>query len=507
MLVNWPFLILWGSFGFAVTYAAIPLCKKLAEEYNVVARPGGRRIHSSPTPLLGGVAIFLPVALLICLYFVLILLDKLVVSPEYELQMVTLFLGAGCVLILGTVDDKYSIGWKKKILGQLLAVAILVVGGHGLNIANIPFVGPVKFGWFGIPLFALVIIVITNAVNLLDGLDGLAGGVSFFAAMTSGIIGFAKGDWFLATVGITVSGSLLGFLRYNFPPASIYMGDGGSLTLGFLLGTLATSCAAIAPGQRSGTMGMVVIPFLPLGLALLDVFLAVLRRWISGRHIFMADSDHLHHRLIEKFRLPRRVVLIYYVFTALLSGMTLWIVLGHRSAYNLHFLSLVGLVVIAVIVLLRLYRIENLSNTLENRPHFQFLSSYQTFMSRRVRRAVSLDELVSLLESGVRDLGFGRVEVFQNGYSIKKWDNPQQVHPDAPQSREEKSWDQWGVTVVWSIPTHKSKTYQKFLELSWYRFLNEFETRLSLLCPPELAVFDANGNGTKSALRWRSLPD
>jgi UDP-GlcNAc:undecaprenyl-phosphate GlcNAc-1-phosphate transferase len=382
-----------------------------------------------------------------------------------------------------------------------------VVGGHGLNIASIPFVGPVEFGWFGIPLFALAIVVITNAVNLLDGLDGLAGGVCFFAALTSGIIGVAKGDWFVASVGLTISGSLLGFLCFNFPPASIYMGDGGSLTLGFLLGTLATSCAAIAPGQRSGTMGMVVIPFLPLGLALLDVFLAVLRRWISGRHIFVADSDHLHHRLMEKFRLPRRVVLIYYVFTALLSGMTLWIVLGHGSAFNLHFLSLLGLVVGAVIVLLRLYRIENLSQTLENRPHFQFLSSYQTFMSRRVQRAGCLDEVISLLESGVRDLGFNRVEVFQNGYSIKKWDNFQKVHTDAPQSKEEKHLDKWGVTVVWIVPTHTSKTYQKFLELSWYRFLNEFESRLDLLCPPELAVPDTNSNGMNSTPRWRSLPD
>ena len=486
---------------------AIPLCKKLAVKYNVIAHPGGRRIHSNPIPLLGGVAIFLPVALLICLYFVLILLDKLVVSQEYGLQMMSLLLGAGCIIILGMVDDKYSIGWKKKILGQLLAVAILVAGGHGLNVASIPFVGPVKFGWFEIPLFALVILVITNAVNLLDGLDGLAGGVCFFAAMTSGIIGFAKGDWFIATVGITISGSLLGFLCFNFPPASIYMGDCGSLTLGFLLGTLATSCAAIAPGQRSGTMGMVVIPFLPLGLALLDVFLAVLRRWISGRHIFVADTDHLHHRLMEKFRLPARVVLIYYVFTALLSGMTLWIVLGHGSAFNVHFLLFLGLAVAVVIVLLRLYRIENLSQILENRPHFQFLSSYQTFMGRRIRRAGSFDELVCLLESGVRDLGFNRVEVFQNGYSIRKWDNSQKVHTDAPQSNGEKRLDKTVLRVVWAVPTHTSKTYQKFLELSWYRFLNEFESRVQVLCPPELAAPDTDSLGMNSALRWRSLPD
>ena len=507
MLLNWPFLILWGSFGFVVTCAAVPLCKKLAVKYNVVARPGGRRIHSNPIPLLGGAAIFLPVALLICLYFVLILLDKLVVSQDYGFQMMSLFVGTGCIFILGVVDDKYSIAWKKKILGQLLAVAILVVGGHGLDIASIPFVGPVEFGWFGIPLFALVIVVITNAINLLDGLDGLAGGVCFFAAMTSGIIGVAKGDWFVASVGFTISGSLVGFLCFNFPPASIYMGDGGSLTLGFLLGTLATSCAAIAPGQRSGTMGMVVIPFLPLGLALLDVFLAVLRRWISGRHIFVADSDHLHHRLMEKFRFPSRVVLIYYVFTAFLSGMTLWIVLGHGSAFNLHFLSLFALVVVGVIVLLRLYRIETFSKTLENRPHFRFLSSYQTFMSRRVQRAGCFDEVISLLESGVRDLGFNRVEVFQNGSSIRRWDNPQKVHADAPQSNGEKRLDKADLAVVWTVPTHTSKTYQRFLELSWYRFLNELESRVQLLCPPELAAPDTDSLDMSSALRWRSLPD
>jgi hypothetical protein len=159
------------------------------------------------------------------------------------------------------------------------------------------------------------------------------------------------------------------------------------------------------------------------------------------------------------------------------------------------------------VLLSRLYRIETLSRTLENRPHFKFLSSYQTFMSRRVRRAGCFHEVISLLESGVRDLGFNRVEVFRNGYSMKKWDNPQKVHPDAPQVREEKSLDKRGVTVVWTIPAHTSKTYQKFLELSWYRFLNEFESQLQLLCPPELAAPDRDSLDMNPALRWRSLPD
>ncbi|MEI7448114.1 MAG: MraY family glycosyltransferase [Desulfomonile sp.] len=487
MMKNLLLVLMVGLFGFLTTLLIIPFIKKLALRTNIIAYPGGRRNHEKPTPLLGGVAIFLPFAVVFVLFYSIVMMGKLQVGHPEKLQMLSLFLGSTWILILGVIDDKAPLGWKKKLLGQVFGVVILVLGGHTISTVSIPLLGPVDFTWFGIPLFALAILVVTNAINLIDGLDGLAGGVCFFAAMTCGIIGFFKGDFFSVTVCFTISGSLLAFLWFNFPPASIYLGDGGSLTLGFLLGTLAASSSAIYPGQRTGTMGMILISFLPFSIALLDVILSVLRRWITGRKIFLPDADHLHHRLMEKFRNPRRVVAIFYFFSSILAAMTLFLVLGPQSVF-FKVLSIVsGFFVVAVLgAVLKLYRIENLVKAIENRPHFQFVTSYRSFMSARICRADSFDALISLLESGVRDLGYDSVEVLSQGQTIGVWSNPGKVHPEAPRSYEEINIPEVGLTIKWVIPTHESESYQKFLAVTWYGFVKEIGCKAKSLAkqPP-----------------------
>ncbi len=483
--------------GFVTTLVSVPFCKHLAAKYRVVANPGGRKAPAKVIPQLGGAAVYLPFAILFASYYLLIMMGELTVVHQYKLQMISLFLGTTWILILGTIDDRYSMGWKKKIVGQLFGVAILVMGGHSLRLVTIPFVGPAQFGWLDIPLFALAILTITNAINLIDGLDGLAGGVCFFAALTSGIIAFTKGDLFIAAVAFTVSGSLLGFLRCNFPPASIYLGDGGSLMLGFLLGTLATSCAAISPGQRSGTMEMLIVPFLPFGLALLDVAVTVLRRWISGYHVCLGDSDHLHHRLVEEFKNPVRVVAIFYSFSAVLSGITLWMVIVPRSDSSSQFLVVVGIVLAtAIVMVLRLYRIQSLSESVKNRPYFRFLSRYQDFMRGPIQGARCLDELVALLESGVKDLGLDRVEVLQHGRTIKTWSNSSRVHVGSLRSQRQRDFETSEVTVRWTVPTHKNKFYQKCLEVTWQRFLDELGSRLGK---------QIGGEPTGIRVRWNGL--
>jgi len=473
-------------FGFLATLSVMPLVRRLAQRTGIISYPGGRRNHERPTPLLGGLAIYLPFAIVFCLFYIGVTLEKFQGSHPKNLQMLSLFLGSTWILLLGVIDDKHRLGWKKKIIGQLFGVSILVLGGHSVTRASIPFFGPVEFGWLGIPLFGLAILVVTNAINLIDGLDGLAGGICFFAAVTCGIIGFWKGDLFSAVVGFTVSGSLLGFLWFNFPPASIYMGDGGSLSLGFILGTLAASSAAAFPGQRSGTMGMIIIPFLPFSIALLDVFLAVLRRWITGRKVFLPDSDHLHHRLVEKFRKPRRVVAIFYSFSALLSVMTLFLVLGPQSEFDMVLAAVSGLFFIGVLVaILKLYRIENLGKAIENRPHFQFVTTYRAFMSGRIFRSDSFDALISLLESGVKDLEFDSVEVISHGRTLGYWSIPEKIHPEAPRCHEALSFNEIGLTIKWVVPTHDSQSYQKFLGVTWYAFVKELgDKAVSLTTQP-----------------------
>lgn len=468
------------AFGFVLTYATIPFFRQLAFRHNVVAAPGGRRSHDQPTALLGGAAIFLPFCPVFLVFFALVCSGEIHVNEPNRMQMLSLFLGTAWILLLGTVDDKKGLGWGKKLAGQFLGAGILALGGHSIARATVPFVGPVVFGWVGVPLLIIAVVAITNAINLIDGMDGLAGGICFFAALTSSVIGIVKGDIFTATMGFTIAGSVLGFLMYNFPPASIFMGDGGAMMMGFLLGTLATSSSAISPGQRLGTSVMIVIPFLPFGLPLFEVALSVFRRLVRGQAIFLADGDHLHNRLRSKIENPRLTIAVFYVYSAALCALTLFMVLGMDSTV----VKFMGGVIILVILggiagSLRMYKLDNLFVTLKNRPHFKFLGGFLMFMKHRMRRAESLHELLGLLETGVRDLHFDRVEVLSEGRPLFRWINARLVHPANPRVHSEESLDGDRITVKWVRPSHDDDTYNEYLMLTWHRFLVELRDEVA----------------------------
>ncbi len=458
--------------GFVVTFVAVPLFKRLAVKYGVVSAPGGRRTHGEPTPMLGGMAIFLPLALVFLPFLAFSVVRGTPSVRTDTLQMASLFVGSAWILALGTLDDKYRIGWREKLLGQFGGAFILVLGGHSITTATLPLLGLVDFGWLGVPLFMLAVVAITNAINLTDGIDGLAGGICFFAALTCGVIGLFKGDLFPAAAGFVISGAILGFLVYNFPPASIFMGDGGSMMMGFLLGALAMSSAAAFPGQRLGTSVMIVIPFLPFGIPLFDAMLSVARRWLRGQEIFLGDGDHLHYRVTAKTKNTRLTVIIFYLFSSLLCAITLILVLGPKSELVRTLVLFASIVLCAGAVAgIRLYRFHSLIATLRNRPHFKFLGSYLWYMKHKVQRADSFGSLIQLLESGVTDLAFDHVEVLHNGRTIGKWINPDRVHPESPRVSGEETLNGQYLTVRWARPVHEDNAYNEYLKLTWYRFL------------------------------------
>jgi len=477
-------------FGFAVTYAAIPQAKKWGHRWGLVAPPGGRRHHPQDTPLTGGWALFFPLMAAFFSFFGLVLTGKLsMLRPEWP-RMLSLFLGTTWVLILGTIDDRLMLGWKQKLAGQFLGGLILVLGGHTVAVATLPWVGLVHFGWLGIPFLLIAVITITNAINLIDGLDGLAGGICFFAALTSAVIASVKGDFFTATLGFTLAGSLLGFLRFNFPPASIFLGDGGSMMLGFLLGTLAISSTAFFPGQRLGTSIMILVPFLPLGIPLFEVALSVLRRWLTGQALFLGDGNHLHHRLLGKFKAARPTVAIFYFFSASLCALTLLMVLEVHSPVLRFFTGFLTLVLmLAFSWSLRLYGERGLFLTLRNRPHFKFLGEFLRFMKLRAGRAKSVTDLLALLESGVRDLEFDRVEVVYKGQVLRKWTNSQPVHAESPRFTFEESLVPWDLRIKWALPLHGDEDYNEYLQLTWHRFLTAIKAALP---PHDPGLGDAN---------------
>ncbi|MEW6387212.1 MAG: MraY family glycosyltransferase [Thermodesulfobacteriota bacterium] len=466
--------------GFILTSLAIPVAKKIAEKYGLVSFPREPSRRRDPIPLLGGVAIYLPFALVFTVFFTLLLLGNLALTQPTKAKMLALFLGTTWILVLGIIDDKETLGWRQKLLGQFFGGVILVLGGHTLDWVTLPLIGPVDFGWYGIPLFILAVIVVTNAINLIDGLDGLAGGICFFAALTSSVVALVKGDYFTTVIGFTISGSLLGFLMFNYPPASIFLGDGGSMMLGFLLGTLATSSAAVSPGQRLGTSFMILVPFLPLSVPLFELTLSVFRRWIKGQAIFLGDGNHLHHRLLVTIKNPRLTIAIFYLFSTALCVLTLLAIFEESLFMRWTLGSLIALLLLAgALGSIRLYQFNNLSLVLQNRPHFKFLGRFRRSMKKRVRHSQSLPELLSLLASGVQDLGFDSLEVASNGRILKKWVNPSPLHPGSPRIYSEDTLPESELIIRWVRPTHDDETYNEYLVLTWHRFLLNLKNRIA----------------------------
>lgn len=471
-------ILLAALFGLTLTYCLIPVMKKVAVQQEILAFPGGRRNHQKPIPMLGGVAIFIPLLVTFLLLFVSDLAGQKTFSQALRFKVISLFLGSSWILVLGTLDDKLKLSWEKKLAGEMLGVSILIWGGHTVGNMTVPFWGPVDLGFFGYIILAVAVLTVTNAINLIDGIDGLAGGVCLFAALTSGIIAYFKNDFVTAVLAFTLAGSLVAYLKFNFHPASIYMGDGGSLTLGFFLSVLATSNMAVSHGQRSGTMSMIIAPLLPFGVALIDVALAVARRWVSGRKIFLPDADHLHHRFMEVFGNPRLVVSIFYIFSALLCVITITMILVPDSRYLFEAICLsCFFLIVSMALILRLYRIDQLPTVIRNRPDFKFLSSFHTFMTMRVRKARSLEELLSLMESGVRDLDFDSVEVTVQGQWSMSWINSSCKHPGSCRNHCNRVFRGSTITVNWTTPNHDSPNYQKYLELVWHWFLNQSENK------------------------------
>jgi hypothetical protein len=208
--------------------------------------------------------------------------------------------------------------------------------------------------------------------------------------------------------------------------------------------------------------------------------LSIFRRLIRGQAVFLGDGDHLHHRLREKIKDPKITVGVFYFFSAALCALTLFMVLGFESALAQSVGAVIVLVILGGIIgSIRLYRVDKLLVTLKNRPHFKFLGGFLKFMRYRIRRSQSLHELLALLETGVRDLHFDKVEVLSDGEILFKWANPRLVHPSNPRIYSEESLDNDRIIVKWSRPFHDDETYNEYLMLTWYRFLVELRQEIA----------------------------
>src|SRR6266403_2158312 len=263
-----------------------------------------RHVHTRPIPRLGGVAIFLT---LWCAAPLAHWMSGHFGTPESPLpHLILKILGPATIIFLvGLIDDFCGLSAYIKFAVQAGAAVLLY--WNGIGISQLSFLsGHLHLGWLvGLPLTILWVLWITNAFNLIDGLDGLAAGSALFSTLVTCVVALLSHNEVILFLTLALSGAIAGFLRYNFNPASIFLGDCGSLLIGFLL-----SAIAIAGSQKSPTMVAVAIPIVSLGLPILETSLSVVRRLISGRPIFTADREHIHHKLLQRGLSHRQVVIV-----------------------------------------------------------------------------------------------------------------------------------------------------------------------------------------------------
>ncbi|MHB8681310.1 MAG: MraY family glycosyltransferase [Acidimicrobiales bacterium] len=321
------------------TYLALFPVRRLAPRIGFVAEPDERRIHARVTPLGGGVAMF--VAFLLAM-LVASLLPPLQGVFQGSSEPLGLVLGASVIFAVGLIDDFREMSAPAKMAGQVLAAMVLVFMGVTMFQFKIPFVGFLVLSPQMTPLLtALWVVVITNAVNLIDGLDGLAGGVVAIAAGTLAIyglrlvdLGVLPSDNIGPLIAVIAFGVCVGFLPHNFHPARAFMGDAGALFLGLLMAAATMVIGGRTPeysGQAYFFFAPLLLPVFILGVPIADMAFAFVRRTARGTSFHTPDKDHLHHRLLRLGHGPRRTVVILWGWTAVLSGFVLYPLFGHQG--------------------------------------------------------------------------------------------------------------------------------------------------------------------------------
>jgi UDP-GlcNAc:undecaprenyl-phosphate/decaprenyl-phosphate GlcNAc-1-phosphate transferase len=310
--------LLWLGFrAFIVSLVLTPICRDVFRSYGVVDHPdGARKVHRYPIPRVGGLAIAISY-----------LVAYLMVRPEegsplaQQLSLVWKLLpGAAVAFGIGLLDDLFNLRAWVKLVGQLVPAGLACAGG--VRILSIG--GASTDAWWNVPLTMLWLLACMNAFNLVDGLDGLAVGVGLFATLTVFAAALMQHNMVLAVATFPLAGALLAFLCYNFNPATIFLGDSGSLLIGFLLG-----CYAAIWSNKSATLLGMTAPLMALSIPLLDVALAIVRRFLRRQPIFEADRGHIHHRLLDRGFTPRRVVLMLYGLCGLAAAFSLLLAVMH----------------------------------------------------------------------------------------------------------------------------------------------------------------------------------
>nr|WP_244990867.1 MraY family glycosyltransferase [Brochothrix thermosphacta] len=312
---------------FLASVISTPLVRKFAFAIGAVDVPNDRRVNKKAMPTLGGLAIILS------------FLIGFVILPVDLSSFWPILVGAFVVTLVGVLDDRFELTAGMKLFGQFLAASVVVFGGNlMINYLTLPLIGQINFGWFAGPFTIIWIIAIMNAINLVDGLDGLAGGISSIVLISIAAMAYVLNDFIVFPLAMVLVAAILGFLIYNFHPASIFMGDTGALFLGYMIGVLSVM------GFKNVTFISLIIPIMILGVPFSDTFFAIVRRLAQKKSISEADHSHLHHRLLALGFTHRQTVILIYALSALFA----------IGAFTFFISSFVGSIMLFILLLLAL---------------------------------------------------------------------------------------------------------------------------------------------------------
>ena len=315
-----------------ITILTTPYIKKIALKYNILDHPNNRKVHKKPIPQLGGLSIYLA-----------FLINTLLFNENHTLQ-ITLIIGATLILIIGLIDDIKEIRAIVKFIAQLFVAYLTWEMGIKISIISNPFGGILNTSILSLPITMLWIVSLINAINLIDGIDGLATGITAIASLILSIIALTTGQWMAACLSATLFGSCLGFLKYNFFPAKMFLGDSGAMLLGYLLATI-----SITGVLKSTLTFAVLLPILILAIPLFDTSLSIVRRIKNKQNIFKPDKNHLHHILLSKGYSVKEISYGGYIISSLLGIFAINLSFFKGLYANILY-SLIGLTLISITI-------------------------------------------------------------------------------------------------------------------------------------------------------------
>lgn len=394
------------------SFVSTPIVRTYAQRIGLVDTPKeDRQIHIMPTPRAGGIAIFLSFVVALALLFFL----RNGVAANFRAGLshnLLLLLPAAAMFLLGVADDFFRLSARVKLIFQVLIAIFFYFFTARITVLVNPFgTTPFDVSWVSLPVTIIWLVGITNAFNLIDGIDGLSAGSALFATLAMLFIALVQGNLLVTVMACALAGSILGFLKYNFNPATIFMGDSGSLFIGFTLAAL-----SIDGAQKSTTVVAIAIPLVSFGLPIMETLLSMARRFLAGQPLFSADRRHIHHQLLAKGLSQRQVVILLYAVSAvyalvsllfidspirlvgfimLVFGVSAWIGIQHLDYHEFGEIGrLFQRSLLQRTVMINNIRIHNALTALED--------------------ANSADELLTRLDECFRAINFSRVELRLN---------------------------------------------------------------------------------------------